>query len=47
MNLKGISTAMLVDELKNRDGVKEVIAEPYQDVTIEANGPAKILIVID
>ena len=45
--LSEFSTRELVEELATREGVKETIAEPYQDVVISTNGPAIILEIID
>ena len=45
--LKQVSTAELVKELKKRKGVETIIAEPYQDKEIKVNGPAIVLVVID
>lgn len=45
--LKNIPTCELVEELKTREGVETTIAEPYEDITVTANGPAIILKVID
>lgn len=45
--LGNYSTFELVKELKSREGVEIKIAEPYQDVQININGPAVILIVKD
>ncbi len=47
MKLNDVPTKELVDELTKRDGVRMTIAEPYQDVTIEVNGPAIVLEIID
>lgn len=47
MDLSGVKTCDLVAELKSRDGVEATIAEPYQDVQVEVNGPAIVLVVID
>ena len=47
MNLKIIPTCELVAELETREGVETTIAEPYQDVQVEVNGPAIVLVVID
>lgn len=47
INLSDIRTCNLVNELKKRIGVKVTYADPYEDVTVNANGPATILIVID
>lgn len=45
--LEKISTKELVEELKEREGVKTEYAEPYQDKKLSVNGPAVILIIID
>lgn len=45
--LEQAATAELVTELKTREGVETTTAEPYEDVTVIANGPAIILKVID
>ena len=45
--LKSIPTCKLVEELKTREGVETMIAEPYEDITVTANGPAIILKIID
>ena len=45
--LSNYSTFELVKELKRREGVEAKIAEPYQDVQININGPAVILVVKD
>lgn len=45
--LKSIPTYKLVEELKTREGVETTIAEPYEDITVTANGPAIILKIID
>lgn len=42
-----LTTKELVEELEKREGVEIKIADPYKDVEIKVNGPAKILIVID
>lgn len=34
MNLWGVLTAELVDELSKREDVEKIIAEPYQDYKI-------------
>lgn len=46
-HLCAIPTSELVEELKNREGVKIEQAEPYEDKRIIISGPALILIVID
>lgn len=45
--LKLIPTCELVKELKTREGVEIMIAEPYENITVTANGPAIILKIID
>lgn len=40
-----ISTKELVEELKEREGVKTEYAEPHQDKKLSVNGPAVILII--
>lgn len=45
--LEKISTKELVEELKEREGVKTEYAEPHQDKKLSVNGPAVILIIID
>lgn len=47
VDLKATQTCDLVTELMGREGVEATIAEPYQDVQIEVNGPAIVLVVID
>lgn len=46
-SLHNVPTCELVDELKRREGVKTTIAEPYQDISVQVNGPAIVLVVID
>lgn len=43
----GVSTRDLVEELRQRKGVKVTIAEPHKDTEIKVNGPAIVLVVID
>lgn len=45
--LKEYATKDLLEELKQREGVKSEYAEPYQQRQICVNGPAEILVVID
>lgn len=45
--LSGFKTCELVQELKTREGVKEVWAEPYEQKNFSVEGPAIVLIVID
>lgn len=42
-----VPTKRLVEELSKREGVEQVIAEPYKDAQVRVNGPAIILTVID
>ena len=42
-----VSTKALVDELRKRLGVSEVIVGPYEHEEITVDGPAIVLIVID
>lgn len=42
-----VPTKRLVEELSKREGVEQVIAEPYEDAQVRVNGPAIILTVID
>lgn len=47
-NIKEYSTAELIKELKNRQGVINTIkVPPYEKVEITTEGPAVILVVID
>ena len=46
-SLGDYATRELVEELKQREGVKTVTAEAYQAVTVTENGPAIILVVAD
>lgn len=45
--LKKFSTAQLVEELKTREGVDIKIAEPYETLNDEVEGPATVLIIVD
>ncbi|MDE7324341.1 MAG: BC1881 family protein [Lachnospiraceae bacterium] len=45
--LSNFKTCELVEELKNREGVETQMAEPYEDVKIETNGPAIVLMITD
>lgn len=45
--LEAYKTCELVEELKEREGVKVHRAEPYEDKVIVVNGPALILVVTD
>lgn len=55
--LKNITTKDLMEELVKREGVKEVVVKPYEDISLEVGyekcdlpikgGPARILVVFD
>ncbi len=45
--LEDYKTFELVKELSKREGVKKIIAEPYEDCEIKVNGTATILVIID
>lgn len=45
--LENINTCILVDELKCRDGVEIVTAEPYKIKELTVDGPAVVLIITD
>lgn len=47
INLSDIPTCYLVNELKQRLGVNVTYADPYEYVSVNVNGPATILVVID
>ena len=47
MKLKDYKTCELVEELKMREGVEVVDAEPHTDEVITVSGPACVLVVID
>lgn len=47
MNLKEVSTKELVEELKQREGVEAHIIGPSALITVQADGPAIVLVVID
>ncbi len=47
MDLSEISTKELVEELSCRSWVEKKIAEPYQDLQIQINGPAIVLVICD
>lgn len=47
MELSSISTRELVEELKNREGVETNTIGPSASVTVKAEGPAIVLVVID
>lgn len=45
--LKNFSTKELVEELTSRIGVDKITADPYEKKTIEVDGPAVVLTIID
>lgn len=45
--INNLKTCELVEELKEREGVKVYLAEPYKDLNINVNGPAIVLVVTD
>jgi hypothetical protein len=47
MDLSKVKTSELVVELETREGVKMVIADPYQKGEVSVEGPAVILVVMD
>lgn len=46
-DLEKNSTEQLVEELKKREGVNATIVEPYEIKTLEIEGSAIVLTVID
>lgn len=47
MELHELSTKDLVEELRNRKGVKSTIVEPYVTHKIQIEGPAIVMEIID
>ncbi|MCI9592263.1 MAG: BC1881 family protein [Lachnospiraceae bacterium] len=47
MDLSKVNTCDLVKELKSREGVSAITAEPYKETKISIDGPSVILIIID
>lgn len=47
MDLKSVKTCDLVEELKNREAVEDIWAEPYVQKNIFVEGPAVILVITD
>ena len=45
--LKDFATCELSIELEKREGVEVHYVQPYQDFTVNVNGPAVVLVVID
>lgn len=46
-NITDVPTCQLVNELRRREGVEVTVAEPCQNLTFTASGPAVILLVTD
>ena len=47
MDISQIKTCDLVRELQCREGVETKIAGPHEDATLQVNGPAIVLVVVD
>ena len=47
MDLSKVKTSELVVELKTREGVEMVIADPYQKGEVSVEGPAVILVIMN
>lgn len=47
IDLSTVSTKDLSDELMKREGVEAEVVSPYQDHTVQVNGPAIVLLVYD
>lgn len=45
--LDSIKTCQLVEELKSREGVREITVGPYERKEISIEGPAVVLVVLD
>ena len=45
--LDNITTCELVQELEKREGVQKTTAEPYQNISINIDGPAVVLVITD
>lgn len=46
-DIKDFKTYELVEELRKREGVEAHYAEPHEDLSVDVNGPAIVLVVID
>lgn len=46
-NLSNVKTCELVEELKQREGVETILAEPYESQKVLVEGPAVVLVVTD
>lgn len=47
MELANVKTCDLVQELAKREGVSAQTAEPYEEMVVQVNGPAAVLVVTD
>lgn len=47
MTIKTVLTKDLVAELLTREGVEGTVVGPYEDVSVQVDGPAIVLVVID
>jgi len=47
IDLRYVSTDILIKELEQREGVEITIVDPYENEDIKVNGPAIVLIVRD
>lgn len=45
--LHNIATCDLVQELEKRQGVQKTTAEPYQNISLNIDGPAVVLVITD
>lgn len=49
--MKDTATVKLVEELVTREGVKEIVVEPYEKLELKGadpiEGPARVLVIID
>jgi len=46
-NLTDVTTKDLVNELRKREGVDTSIVAPYAELTVKAEGPAVVMVIID
>lgn len=46
-SFKDFKTCDLVEELSRRAGVERTVAEPCEKITVDVEGPAIVLVVID
>lgn len=47
LHIKDIPTCVLMNELKSRDGVETIEAEPYKPFCVSGEGPAVVIVVKD